>query len=626
MLNISTNFISFDIFDTLLKRDVKDPKDVFRLMLEKIKYESICYIPDTFVEDRVFAEKTARKISNCEEIIFDDIYNCFDDRYDLEMIKILKNIELQIEKQILTKNIEIFDLYKKCLEQNKYLVIASDMYLPKEFILEILNNNGIFGFQKLYLSSDIKKTKRSGNLFKYILSDLKISPNQLFHIGDNKISDFEIPCSFGITSHLIKTFKNNTYFYSNSTLEKNYLNTFINNRISKKDLFYDLGYECFGILLFNFCIWLNNNVKKNEISKILFFSRDGYIIKKAYDILFPNSNNTYFYASRRGLIVPTLFKINDFFELKDFMHLKKTISLHNFIKSVGLEDVDLTKYKIKHNINDDFIVDTNHPADNFLLFFNDIKKEIISNSKKEFDIISKYIKDNLQDKKIAIVDIGWHGNMQKAIFNILKLIDIKCELYGFYVGVRDSNSKQSHNNHMKGFLFDDRKENKKFNLASTSIFESVFLANHGSVKKFNINSITFKIEPIFYKYEYLNENNEYIDDYYKIQKFQNGALKFVIDFKKSNIKFLQFDTFYSFNQLLNKPTLEIAEKFGNLKFFDVDESFIAKPKGRLYYFFHPNVFISDLKNSSWRIGFLKRVFVVNVRYDLIISFVKRLIK
>ena len=80
----------------------------------------------------------------------------------------------------------------------------------------------------------------------------------------------------------------------------------------KKDLtfYFDFGYKNFGPILVGFSNWLNDEFKKKDIKKVFFLARDGYIMKKAFDYLYGDKYNTkYFYASRRAIIVPSLWKL-----------------------------------------------------------------------------------------------------------------------------------------------------------------------------------------------------------------------------------------------------------------------------------------------------------------------------
>lgn len=61
------------------------------------------------------------------------------------------------------------------------------------------------------------------------------------------------------------------------------LNKFISNNLKvDDDRDYKLGYEVFGPMLYAFANWIYIKAKENNIDKI-FLSRDGYIVKKAFD-------------------------------------------------------------------------------------------------------------------------------------------------------------------------------------------------------------------------------------------------------------------------------------------------------------------------------------------------------
>jgi len=78
------------------------------------------------------------------------------------------------------------------------------------------------------------------------------------------------------------------------------------SEVKGKGIYYTVGYQCLGPLLVGFCQWLKNNSESKNIDELLFFARDGYIIQKAYNILFPNSPSSYICISRRSVTVPQL--------------------------------------------------------------------------------------------------------------------------------------------------------------------------------------------------------------------------------------------------------------------------------------------------------------------------------
>lgn len=175
------DIISFDIFDTLLLRPFLAPSDVFKYMEQQYN------IPN-FALTRLVNEKKVRMVKTIrdrriEDITIDEIYSKLD--------KNLRDKEMEIEAQILQCNEEILEIYNYALEQGKQIIITSDMYLPTNFLAQVLNDKGFKNFSKLYVSGEIGKCKATGNLYKFIIQDLNISPDKILHIGDNKISDIE---------------------------------------------------------------------------------------------------------------------------------------------------------------------------------------------------------------------------------------------------------------------------------------------------------------------------------------------------------------------------------------------------------------------------------------------------
>ena len=192
------NVISFDIFDTLLLRPYMRPTDLFYHMEQY-------YQEYNFAFCRMQAEEKARiHYALKEEITLDEIYEFMPSKFHH-----LKSKEIEFEMQVLQPNPQMKEVFDIAVKMKKDVIITSDMYLDINIIRQILKQKGYVGFKKIYLSSDIKKTKESGHLFEYILSDLGVKAKDIFHLGDNKKSDvrneFEyISKSVNITDELLQ--------------------------------------------------------------------------------------------------------------------------------------------------------------------------------------------------------------------------------------------------------------------------------------------------------------------------------------------------------------------------------------------------------------------------------------
>ena len=293
--------ISFDIFDTLLLRPYIRPTDLFWHM-EK------AYKKPFFATLRQEAEKVARTSHpHLEDVTLDMIYEELDNSF-----KNLKEYELNWEEMVLRANPELKQAYDYAKELGKKIVIASDMYLPTEFLAKVLRKNGFDGWDKIYVSGDIGKTKGSGNMYRQILADYKnFTPHEIIHIGDNKKSDVKKPQEIGIDSiHYIATIKQ--YLKQNPRIKKLIKNRFSSLGISvlvgmlvyrritsqKSTFWQDIGYQYAGPLAYGYSRFVEEEAIKNEINNILFVARDGWLLQQVFSTFSGKIKNSYIYAPR----------------------------------------------------------------------------------------------------------------------------------------------------------------------------------------------------------------------------------------------------------------------------------------------------------------------------------------
>lgn len=613
-------YISFDIFDTLIKRNISKPNDVFKIV-KNIVQERYGIDLKNFENLRVIAEKKCYRHSNKEEISINDIYNMLP--YEQCLRKILIDIEEKIEIDISTLNYNIIDIYEYCIKAKKKVYIISDMYLREDVIKKILIKNNIKDYTKLYVSSTFKLRKFTGNLYKEIQTKENINKNEWLHIGDNKISDFFRAKQFGIRAILIpnKVIDAKYFFrYKNiryKDITYNIISNFINNNVGKfKDIDKKIGYEVYGPLLYGFSEWLLENLNKKNIKSVYFLSRDGYIMQKAFNYLGNKKiRSKYLYVSRKSLFLPTLYalgNINKFwnkysytfpieFPLETFFkRFDLDIEAYsNIIKECGYKKDTLLKRK--EIFNDDKF--------NRLYFY--LKEEINKKSYLSYKAFLKYIDENISDENIAIVDVGWRGSLQSFINDILRRSKRNINIEGFYIGIRDDVEKKN----MNGYLNESFYLNKEISYMIFSfviIIEWIFTAPQGTVRKYIYNDNYIDI--IFEEYEYKNRIEDKI-----IKNMQEGALTFFKDilnneiFKIINIKDSEI-MFSSLFVLGTNPNKEELIKFSNLISSDTIERKIALPKSIFKYLLLKENLKNDFIESRWRIGFLKNLLKIDFPY------------
>ena len=196
------NYVSFDVFDTLIIRKCGNPHNIFDIV-ENVFNEGH-YEDDkiqNFRQIRIEAEANARKATKNEEVTLEDIVN--EMPFNVQIKDELKLLEERIELEQCVGRTDVVQLFNKCKDEGKKVCITSDMYLREDVIIEILRKNNIKDPDYLFLSSNVMRTKRSGSLFHDLTNTLGVNSNRILHIGDNIISDFVRPISKGISAYWI---------------------------------------------------------------------------------------------------------------------------------------------------------------------------------------------------------------------------------------------------------------------------------------------------------------------------------------------------------------------------------------------------------------------------------------
>jgi HAD superfamily hydrolase (TIGR01549 family) len=642
-INNST-YVSFDIFNTAILRDVLIPFDVFELVQKQ--YESIYQRSLTnYAQQRQKSEKKARKKAwqqrQVAEVTFEEIFDCFQKDYDLDvdLVSTLKQLEIEAEINICHRNAYIFSLYRYCLSEQKKIVFISDMYLPLNTIEQILRSSGYTEFQKLFVSADFAKTKSRGDLYQVAIEKLECSADEILHIGDNYQSDivsaqnnglktyyYEDPLKRSLKDRKFKREKLSKVFNVHHSLEESVcLAAIINKYYSQpnsqeNNFWYDLGFKNLGILFLSFIGWLHATVKKDGIEKIFFLSRDGYIMKRVYDLtaeVFDRPPEAeYLYASRRALNIPSIKKLDEV--ALDFLASGTSVlKVSQFLSRAGLEPKLYLEQLQRVGLNklDEEII-TSEQHQKLRTFYQLIAEDIENIAACEREKTTQYLTsiNFFKKPKIAVVDIGWHGSMQYSLTKIVNALDQEIDVKGYYFATKAGAKKnQEKGMRMSSYLCDCDNPTYYGNTIrlSTEIFEFIHSAPHGSVIKYG--SERGDMKPV------LEENDRPQSELTKVEMMHQGAIDFITQYLKVVSKFscIQIPdremAIEPLRRVLRNPTLEEAQNLGDIQHVESFgkvkmQRFIAKPPQ--YSFLEllrvDRVFAS-LKSSFWKIGYLKRL-------------------
>lgn len=599
--------VSFDVFDTLIKRNVGTPKDVFSLV-EREAVKRFGVSMEGFRDKRVYAERTARELSDREEISFWEIYDQLP--YEEEIKSSLSQMELEMEYALATVNQEIKEVYKYAIDRGKVVIIVSDMYLDRAFIERLLLKCGYNQYKKIYVSSETGVQKYTGNMYRMILRENSYRPGEMVHIGDALMADHIRPKLFGIRSVHIPREVNHTLYCRKSRsgeLDSDSLYSFINNTVSGDRLF-RIGYETLGPLLYGFCVWLHEYKLRLGIDKFLFLSRDGQIMRAAYKILFPDEETEYVYVSRRSLLVPILRHCEDIKAMLDRLPIYRYTSVRTMLDLLGLDNNEYVSVLSRNGVDPDGSFSKKEFLENENLsnLLRELLPDIIENSNREFHAFKSYIDRLNLSGKLGIIDIGWLGRLQKALEEMLQELGVNVEIFGFYLGIKLNKEN------VFGYLYGpDDFEEKVVVRFFWGLLEMLFSADHGSVKRYKSDQT---IELYDFEYE---GNSKLRNDFKDLQKIREGALCFVEQFSENPLsdlilwkKTMAFDAIRRLGTETHRSDLN---RLGNWSFYTNNTiSSLARPDRGAYISF------SKLKKgislSAWKIGYLKRFLKIPLPY------------
>lgn len=203
---------SIDVFDTLLLRECKSEIARFR-EIAKLVHQAFPEISSrNFFQARVLAHRLAyqltKPVQGCREVAFGSIYRLIGailQEYDAIRLATMQEIELSYETSHLRLNPNIRKLLEIAHMRNIRIIAVSDMYLNCDALAQIINNFLPPGMlNEIYSSADFGISKVSGLLWDEVLRREQVSPQEILHLGDNPVADFEMPyIRCGITSVLL---------------------------------------------------------------------------------------------------------------------------------------------------------------------------------------------------------------------------------------------------------------------------------------------------------------------------------------------------------------------------------------------------------------------------------------
>lgn len=374
---------------------------------------------------------------------------------------------------------------------------------------------------------------------------------------------------------------------------------------------YEFGKEYFGPFLLAYTNWLIDKIEKENIKKVFFFSRDGYMMQESFKLLNLDDDEVevnYAYFSRKSIRQALLYKTNDYKDSLKYLTKERYVSLGKILDYYGLNDEAQNEIFDFYKKDKDFIFTYEDLKDcNFIeeIYYKYLE-QINKNSKEQAELLKKYIFQIDMIGKCAIVDIGWHGSMQYFLDQFFINENIDSYLIGLYVGI---SPKYSFNGSSYGFLFESN---------DLSLYKSIMCFHGGYEKLFQSlegSTVGYRLDDgIIYPIKKDYEFNETFSN--RIRNWQNGALDFICEKKRgksgSTKKLIKFG---------KNPPLWGVKLFSGFFLDDGQEQLFVSDKP--FYKYRSKELKQKLGGSVWKTGFLKSIFKIPAPYFFVYRVMKK---
>ncbi|SDP09869.1 HAD family hydrolase [Desulforhopalus singaporensis] len=532
---------SFDLFDTLLIRRIHDP-DLVKLPVARYISRlaarariSVGWQSVQRQRDQIEAAHRARTGQQ-----FDDHEACyprfmgelleqlFGDSYSPGLLGEVTDFELKMENSMLVPRLELVEWLETLWTAGKEIYIISDMYLPATHLEKLVEHAGLSGYVTAVVSSaDTFLAKASGRAFSHVAKKFGIDPQSWVHIGDNPISDGLRAAEFGIESLIIR----DPAEEQRRSIVKRYYNysdgkPFWRGRLlqqlmaphekenSRRSPLYVEGYNFIGPLIGLFVQRVAELCLENDIKKIFFLSREGWTFKnyweKAVPILYAGKkvpDIEYLYVSRMALApaacaVQGLTKTNASIAFlppgnRDFRDLCRIF---------GLEAEKFSGILAKHGIGEDTCL--SHIHDGYdpqnrkrfetMLEDAEFQGEVKRQTRDSNLALQRYLEDIgfFHHDKVAVVDIGWLGSIQRFLFEAVSHREDIPQCFGYLFGAtRGIPYPVEEKNRIAGVVYD----RDRFDLAASTlfyardIFEEACRAPHPTLNGYECDGDGYKL-------------------------------------------------------------------------------------------------------------------------------------
>ena len=374
----------------------------------------------------------------------------------------------------------------------------------------------------------------------------------------------------------------------------------------------EVGHRIIGPLCYGFANWVADRARADGITQLYFLSRDGWLLKKAFDLLpapqRAGLTSHYLYSSRRAVWFASLKADTPEAEYREILSgASPFLPVSAFLTRIFIEPsgcIDLIRQAGFENENS--LIRNASDKEKLYVLFRLLKPQIVMNAASERQDYLGYLKQAglFGQPKAALVDVGWTGSVLKYTRALVRDVDPSLELFGYFIGVGSMAKKKygfDKNTCLHGYLFDFDDDTHRDILKGFFVIEKFLSPNEPSLVRMKRSGSVLK--PVF---EYGNQEVSPLNFI-----AQKSALEFVRSRSRSTYSgTFDLSTFVPLlKRLLTDPEPEVAALFSQYSYssdfgYQAGAKPIASSDEPSRYFRNPLLLLRDYRRARWKPGFI----------------------
>ena len=501
--------VSFDVFDTLLVRKVASPRDVFLQLATPAPFAGWGCESKLLAKLRQQAEDEARhrgvSLRGTSEVTLHEIHEVLAEllQQPASDVPAMVQAERLVERALCVAHPHVHRLFTRAVADGKIVWCVSDTYHEQSFLLELLTGCGFaLDGVRVVSSADARMSKGEGKLLVQLTRDAGLQTPDVLHIGDHESADFTIPTRLGFVAvrhpwaASLPTDRPATQPGDAIALG---LAQIASRTVEPAVPFWwRFGYSVAGPLLSGFALWLHAQFLSDGIERAYFLLRDGEIILDVYRALLGERvgpETALLESSRRAFTMPALTSGNASIT-SQLMACENPRPARDFLDRVGIRSADFRSAFKAVGLSPDEIVaeDDTHAMMKMLTLFarKDVLNALLARSQSERQLLTRYLAQEgvLAPGRIALVDIGWNGTIQKGLAAVAELEITPVDMHGYYLGTLPPIVRDLAGSSARGFLFDAGVplEHAHAVMQLRQLVEFICTTTRGSLRGFRVDS------------------------------------------------------------------------------------------------------------------------------------------